>query len=1283
MVASFRKTWDTVKEVLDNVNKGFREIVPPLTGERLADFTGKVYLASKALKEFNDKHMDDFLNIGRGVGGIVSLIMQGVGKLTEFITGSISSLSGDEGILDLIIKGLGDLGNRISEFSFKVKDVGFFRALTDELKELWKALPTFLSGFSDRVVQAFGRFAKYFKDLTGIDLQSGPFKIIGDVFKTIGSVISGTFPEGFKSVGDTFSSIFGVVNAGAVKVFEWFSNVLSDIGNTIDKSFGWLIQGVGTALQWLGKGIQKVVEYIGKLNIVDLMKLVFIIEKIGKVLRPVNNVINRTGQDLPSIFEHISDAFENMDYVLERGGIWIDYFITKAHDITNVVNATSFMEIAAGFLLIAGAIKVVGDLKPDQIEQALGGLIGLLVTMTAVMKGLSKYSTGIKYDKKKGIFGNLFDMFGKSGNQRSLAAGVLAISAAMVIFAAAMKILSTVDWPGIAKGLVSIGGILVELWAFFTVKMKINAGKDATLNGIGDAKASIGLIAGIIAIANAMILLAVAMKIISTIDVPGIAKGLVSIGVLLVAIYEFFTHLKGTSGLVNVSGGKVSTKSGTNASNFGIFAGVFLLATSMVILAAAMKIIETMDVTAIAKGLGTILGLMAIVVGGMFALGKLVEGQGMNLMMTAGAIQTVALAMLTLAAGVLLLSMIQDTDKINTALGIMAGSLVAIWLFFKAIDKINPIAMIGGAAGFALIAAGLVLIAGALLIVTSVATMPGFQDAQNILLGAFVVLAATVAALALLNKSGEMALAGAAMVLMAASMTILAVALNILAGTDAGKAVEGLMALAVTLVVLGAAASILAGLWGVMLPGAGIMLALGAAAIVLSIGLTMLGEALSALAKGLEAVIKLLLNIWIAFMNLEIIIWNGLTGAHSKTISMAEVWGEETVDAYGEGLITGAKETDAPEEMMDAINNKITENGGVASSGGRHFVETFADSIGDGEDEVLSVVDELNSRINANLGNYDVETADILDPYMQQLKDDFPEVDDLTSQYGEITLDNIVGDADLYRDGGEDNVDAYLSAFTSSYMKTESKSATTQFMNTITKDLNADKKSVDIGKTIALGIGNGLLDRVAVNMAKGNAGTLIDTLFNVMKKKAKSASPSKRARDEVGKTLPLGVAAGIRKYAVVSTTAAGEMMDGVFDSLSDAIGNTDRMFANNLTLDPTITPLMDLSQIQNGADRINSLLGGQSFRINGALGTLSMANNDIMASLAASLANKDKSSDKVVGAINSLKGDVKTLGEHIDGLEIRMDSGALVGSIARPMDKQLGIRAVRNRRERP
>ena len=66
--------------------------------------------------------------------------------------------------------------------------------------------------------------------------------------------------------------------------------------------------------------------------------------------------------------------------------------------------------------------------------------------------------------------------------------------------------------------------------------------------------------------------------------------------------------------------------------------------------------------------------------------------------------------------------------------------------------------------------------------------------------------------------------------------------------------------------------------------------------------------------------------------------------------------------------------------------------------------------------------------------------------------------------------------------------------------------------------------------------------------------------------------------------------------------------------------------------------------------------------------------------LASDIGTLDRSNLDVITELRALREDINTLGEEMADMQIVMDTGALVGATAGPMDKALGARSIRYKR---
>ena len=128
----------------------------------------------------------------------------------------------------------------------------------------------------------------------------------------------------------------------------------------------------------------------------------------------------------------------------------------------------------------------------------------------------------------------------------------------------------------------------------------------------------------------------------------------------------------------------------------------------------------------------------------------------------------------------------------------------------------------------------------------------------------------------------------------------------------------------------------------------------------------------------------------------------------------------------------------------------------------------------------------------------------------------------------------------------------------------------------------------NIGVNLINGITAGLKDKEAIKKLKARLSELASLMEDGEKKPNKIDSPSKLWRDEIGKNLVLGLAEGLRMYAGEAVNAAEELAGTTLDSMKDTIAGIGQMLNNDVE-DPVIKPVLDLSDVEEGARTLNNM----------------------------------------------------------------------------------------------
>lgn len=182
----------------------------------------------------------------------------------------------------------------------------------------------------------------------------------------------------------------------------------------------------------------------------------------------------------------------------------------------------------------------------------------------------------------------------------------------------------------------------------------------------------------------------------------------------------------------------------------------------------------------------------------------------------------------------------------------------------------------------------------------------------------------------------------------------------------------------------------------------------------------------------------------------------------------------------------------------------------------------------------------------------------------------------------------------------------------------------------------ADAVETSVSKTSGESIGKSLCEGIAKGIRENaqtaiNAATeLGDGVLAAVNAVLKINSPSK-AFEESGYYSDLGLAYGFNKNAHIVRDAAVNAAYAAYDGLTGVFGEIADFVDNSMNLNPTIAPVLDLTNLQYGTGMISSLLGiGDPYALNAVARVNSTAQNN--ASLLSALDGSFKT------AIDALRG---------------------------------------------
>ena len=152
----------------------------------------------------------------------------------------------------------------------------------------------------------------------------------------------------------------------------------------------------------------------------------------------------------------------------------------------------------------------------------------------------------------------------------------------------------------------------------------------------------------------------------------------------------------------------------------------------------------------------------------------------------------------------------------------------------------------------------------------------------------------------------------------------------------------------------------------------------------------------------------------------------------------------------------------------------------------------------------------------------------------------------------------------------------------------------------------------DVGVNLMQGLIDGM--KSEIEAVKAEADRVASSVGPVLESELEINSPSKLTT-RIGEFVGMGLVNGMRNMETSVSENATNLAYGMSRAINDAVNSFD-----DSTLNPTITPILDMSEVQNGFGSINSLLDGYTVNARAQLAGgiyTSATNDDVISSIAA------------------------------------------------------------------
>jgi tape measure domain-containing protein len=890
----------------------------------------------------------------------------------------------------------------------------------------------------------------------------------------------------------------------------------------------------------------------GLFAVLDIIGMVFkaAFEAIGALLGPVS----KTGNGIASFTGDIGDFLVSVRDFIKSGNIFGNVFtfignaikfpIDLFNQLTNAL--TNNNPVVSG---TADVWKNLSNVFMGIWEFIKPGIDWLMNALKLLGEGIISFFKTLDF--------NSFLALGATGLLGALTAGVFKIS----------KILK--------------GGLDAFKDGFFTgltsrIKDILNTVKD-TLKSLQTEVQS----RTIKNIAVALLILAGAVLILSFIPVDRLVSSLTALTVMLVqlmaimVLFEKNIASKGAAKFVFITG------------------ALILLSTAMLIFATAVTIISKLSWDELARGL----------VGMSFALilmlnaSKFISKNVGNITVAAFAIGILSAALLVLGSALKLFASM-TWEEIGKSLTVLGSLLIMLSLFTATMDKIglavvNVFTFLALAAALSLmayvlkqfsklsweeIAKGLItmalslgIIAGALKLIPLTAGV----TALNLIAvaGALFVIANVLEKMAGMTWDEV----GRGLTVMAGSLAILAGALYLMTGTLAGAG--ALIVAALALSILAVPLKIFSTLnWEQV--AVGLVFLAGSLAIIAGAGYLLIGALPGLL--GLGAAI-LLVGIGAYAAGIGLFLISGAIVAITAALSIGAVALVEFVK-----LLIG---------LIPSLAEKMAEG----------FI-AFIKSIGASTDVIfVTMVNLLTTIVNAiaTVAPLVIKTVyDLIWTILSTIEKNLPRFIKSGSNILVAFINGIANNLPRIINAGANLIVAYLRGIKKEFPRIVDEGFKTVigFIDGLAEAIKVNAPKLrEAGQNLAFEILNGITGGLA-----GGARDLFNgavDLGNEALEGIKSAlgikSPSKEFM-EIGRFSNLGLANGLSKYSNIAVDAATNVGLSAVDSLKKSVSKISELAFNELDMNPTIRPVLDLSAIKKDSLSIGSMLQPASISVGSA-----------------------------------------------------------------------------------
>lgn len=770
LIEGFWNVWNNAVATLDTVKEAFWEIFPKTTAEQLFKITEKIRDFTSKLA-LNEERIRKLKNVLKGLFSVIKLLADVVKSAVALIFSLAKNLSW---VADLALDAASAIGKWLggvqesaeqskilSKILNEVGNVLTFvfdkiRAVVDAVRELnWNWLTALCKAAGNAVRWLIGNIGDLYsalkEKLSSEELGSLGQKLVGVlrwicnqinvIFTAIGNLFS---VSGFDSVTGTVGALYNVLSK--------LGNLAVSVGKKIGAALGELFADGNIS------------------NIIDIIN--------GGLLAAILSNLKKFTSNITGMFEGFSETFKSVGDILSTVK---DTLVAWQKDI----RAGTILKLAKAIAILAASLLVLSLINSEKLTGALAAMTILFAKLALSIRLLGKS----KFD-----FAGITKMVGF----------MLSFSASVLILSVAMAKLGSLDWEGIAKGVVGISALTLVITASAKILSKID-GK--VIKGAGS----------LIIFSSAVAILAAVTKSLAQLNLAQLIKGLSGVALLSFTMQAVAKSLSKIDGKIVKGAGSL-----------------IIFSSAVAILAAVCKSLSAVDTGALIKGVAGMAAVTAVALVSAKILSK-IDGRVVK---GASSLVIFSSAIAVLAAVCKKLSSLQWEELAKGLVGI-AGITAAILLVSKAKTS------------FAKGAVSFIAVGAAMAVIAEVIKKLGAIETKHLSVG-FAAFAGSLIALAIGLKAMKGSIGGAAALTIAVTALMpLALEMKLLSTIPMSGIAKALISMAGAFIVIGIAVKCLKPIAGTMTKIAGAIALFGTGCALAGAGILAVSVALTTLSVSL------------------------------------------------------------------------------------------------------------------------------------------------------------------------------------------------------------------------------------------------------------------------------------------------------------------------------------------------------------------------------------------------------------------------------------------------